>query len=339
VEDHADELQKKAVVYINTDGNGRGFLGIEGSHALEPLASEVARDVTDPEMNISVLDRTKSVDVIRAATVKAKQEVIDRKGLAMGALGSGSDYSPFIQHLGIPSFNLGYGGEDPGGEYHSIYDSYDDYRRFKDPGFVYGVALAKTAGRLTLRMADAELLPFDFRSLYKTINGYATDLINLSQEMRETTRIENQLIRDQQYKYAGDPTQHLTAPELKEEVPFLNFSSLQNALTSLDKTTSALSDALAKSKPTGQKLDQVNTELFRAEQQLLSDKGLPRRPWYKHTIYAPGYYTGYGVKTLPGIREALEQRNWKEALEQIEIAAASIGKLNTYLQATISTLR
>ncbi|HEY8971023.1 MAG TPA: M28 family peptidase, partial [Puia sp.] len=207
VEYHMDELQKRAVVYINSDGNGRGFFGAEGSHALEPFINEVARDVIDPEMGISVADRMHSRELVNAADAgRLKKDLLQKKSFTIGALGSGSDFSAFLQHAGIPSFNLGFGGEDPGGEYHSIYDSYDDYRRFKDPGFQYGVALAKTAGRTTLRMADAGLLPFDFRCLYKTVSGYAGELTSLVDQMRENTALSNQLIRGSYYTYAGDPT-------------------------------------------------------------------------------------------------------------------------------------
>jgi len=251
--------------------------------------------------------------------------------LRIGALGSGSDYTAFLDHLGIASVNMGFGGEDPGGEYHSIYDSYDDYRRFKDPGFQYGVTLAQTAGRTSLRMADAPQLPFDFKSLYKTINGYAAELITQLDQMRENTSMANQLLKENHYGYAADPTITLLPPPAKDEVPYLNFSPLQNALNRLELTTNHLSDTLARAKLTENKQDAVNQALYRAEQQLLSDNGLPRRSWYRHAIYAPGFYTGYGVKTLPGIREAIEQRNWKEAQEQIEVAAAVLRKFSDYL--------
>ena len=339
VEYHADELQKKAVIYINSDGNGRGFLGIEGSHALEPFLNEVSRDVIDPETQISVLDRRIAHDIVHSNNAKTTRELMSKKTISIGALGSGSDFSPFIQHLGIPSVNLGFGGEDPGGEYHSIYDSYDDYRRFKDPTFVYGVTLAKTAGRITLRMADADLLPFDFKAFYKTLNDYATDLVTSLDMMRERTATENQLIRDKRYSYALDPTEKLAPPAIKDEVPYLNFSDLQNVLTQLEKTTNALSSALAKTKLSGAKEDEVNQALYRAEQQLLSDNGLPRRSWYRHAIYAPGFYTGYGVKTLPGVREAIEQRNWKEAQEQIKVVADVLKKFNDYLASVTHQLQ
>jgi N-acetylated-alpha-linked acidic dipeptidase len=339
VEQHASELQQKVVTYINSDGNARGFLGVEGSHALEPFVNEIAKDVIDPEMGISILDRRRSHDLVNAEKDNKKvQELLNKKTIDIGAMGSGSDYSPFIQHLGVPSLDIGFGGEDGGGEYHSIYDSYDDYRRFKDPTFVYGLTLAKTAGRATLRLADAELLPFDFKSFEKTVSKYLAELLTLVDQTRENTTAQNKLIKEQQYKYAGDPTKKLLAPAVKDEVPYLNFSSLQNVLHELEKTTSQLKQSLEKTIPSAIQ-DSINKQLYHAEQNLLADNGLPRRSWYKHTIYAPGFYTGYGVKTLPGIREAIEQRNWKEAQEQIEIAAKAITKFNEYLRNILTQIQ
>ena len=340
VEQHAQELQQKLVLYINSDGNGRGFLGVEGSHALEPLMNEIAGDVMDPQTHISVLDRKKDRDIINAGTnIKTKKELMAKKTINIGALGSGSDYSPFIQHLGITSLNLGFGGEDPGGEYHSIYDSYYDYKMFKDPTMEYGVALAKVAGRTLLRVADAEVLPYDFKSLYKTISGYVTDLTAQVEQMREATAVENQLIKEKKYEYAGDPKKNELPPTVKDEVPFLNFASLQNSMTELEKATNRLSDLLTSGKLTATQKNEVNKKLYQAEQKLLSEKGLPRRGWYRHTIYAPGFYTGYGVKTLPGIREAVEQRNWKEAQEQMDIDAATIKNFAAYLDAVVTSVQ
>jgi N-acetylated-alpha-linked acidic dipeptidase len=337
VEQHAQELQQKLVLYINSDGNGRGFLGAEGSHALEPLMNEIAADVMDPQTNISVLDRKRDRDMINAGTnIKTKKELLAKKTISIGALGSGSDYSPFIQHLGLPSLNLGFGGEDPGGEYHSIYDSYYDYKTFKDPTMAYGVVLAKLAGRTTLRVADAEILPFDFKSLYKTISGYVTDLTAQIDQMREATTVENQLIKEKKYDYAADPQKKELAPTVKDEVPFLNFAGLQNSMNDLEKATNRLSDLLWSGKLTAPQKNEINKKLYQAEQHLLSEKGLPRRGWYRHTIYAPGFYTGYGVKTLPGIREAVEQRNWKEAQEQMDIDAATIKNFAAYLEAVVT---
>ena len=256
---------------------------------------------------------------------------MNKKELMLEPLGSGSDFSPFLQHLGLPSLNIEFGGEDGGGDYHSIYDSYDDYRRFKDPSFQYGVALAKTAGRLVLRMADADNLPFDFSYLYNAINDYTKEVIALADNLRESTRLENKMIEGGIYKQTIDTANHLLAPPVKTGVPYLNFAPLQNAVDSLQKSTDSLKVMLTK-RDTSAANDTINKALFMAEQQLLLPNGLPRREWYKHAIYAPGFYTGYGVKTLPGIREAIEQRNWTEAQVQIGLAAAAIIKFSNYLE-------
>lgn len=331
VEDHAKELQQKAVIYINSDGNGRGFLRAEGSHALEGFMSEITHAVTDPQTKASVADRKHAAEIVGATSMKTRQEIIDRQVDKLGALGSGSDYSPFLQHLGIPSLNLEFGGEDAGGEYHSIFDSFDDYRRFKDPDFSYGVALASVAGRAALRMADADVLPFDFRSLSKTINGYGTELMEFTDKLRANTVSQNSMVKANYYLLAADPTKGAKMPEVKAEVPTIDFEPLKAAMAKLDKSTAALSVRFDTEVKSGASVDAFNQKLYKAEQQLLSVSGLPRRPWFKHTIYAPGFYTGYGVKTLPGIREAIEQRNWAETSEQIKIAATSINRMADYL--------
>jgi len=329
-EDHDKELQQKAVVYINSDGNGRGFYNGGGSQALENFMEEITKNVTDPQTNVSVFDRKRAREVVEASSVKDKKEIMARKVEPLEPLGSGSDFSSFLQHLGIPTLDLAFGGEDGGGEYHSIYDSFDDYRRFKDPTFEYGVALSKTAGHAILRMADADLLPFDYRNLDTTISKYVTELTELTDKMRESTEMDNQLIKANDFTLAADPTKHEQAPTAKGEVPKLDFAPLKIALDSLKKSADNLAATWAAASQTSGNHDKLNQLLYHAEQQLLSD-GLPRRPWYRHTIYAPGFYTGYGVKTLPGIREAIEQRNWTEAQQQISIVAARINSLAAYL--------
>ena len=215
VEHHADELRQKAVAYINSDGNGRGFLYAGGSHTLERLMAEISRDVIDPQTGVSVFQRNRAFEAVNAASPKDKKTALDKTGLTLEALGSGSDYSPFFQHLGIPSLNLGYGGEDGGGEYHSIYDSYDHYIRFKDPKFEYGIALAKTAGRATLRLANADVLPFDFHAFHSTVNNYMTEVMVLLENMREATEVENRLIENKDYAYAADPNSQIRCTNIK----------------------------------------------------------------------------------------------------------------------------
>lgn len=324
VEDHAAELRQKVVAYINSDGNGRGFLYAGGSHTLEPMMDEISRDVIDPQTNVSVFERRRAYEAVNAQNAKDKKAALDKPGLLLEALGSGSDYSPFFQHLGIPSLNLGFGGEDDGGEYHSIYDSYDLYVRFKDPKFSYGIALAKTAGRATLRLANADVPPFDFKAFHKTVNGYLNEVMSLLENMREATEVENRIIQQKDYTYAADPTIKFVVPAPKDPVPYLDFSSLQNALAQLETSSTRFTELSRANPKPNTNLNSLNKFLYQAEQKLMVEGGLPRRPWYRHTIYAPGYYTGYGVKTLPGIREGIEQRNWKEAQQQIETVAKAI---------------
>lgn len=331
VEDHTAELRKKAVAYINTDGNGRGFLEAGGSHALEQLVDGIAKDVQDPRTQISIFERKKARNIISATSVTLKKTLLKKDSLSLGALGTGSDYSAFLQHLGIPSLNLAFGGEDEGGEYHSIYDSYDNYIRFKDPGFVYGVALAKTAGRAVLRLADAEVLPFDFNNLYQTVNTYLDEVAKLSDQLRESYEIENKLIDEKKYQYAADPIEPLAVLKKKPTVPKFDFSSLKQALDTLKTAALQVSDFAQNAVQKKGSHAKLNEILYQAEKQLLNTSGLPLRPWYKHTLYAPGFYTGYGVKTLPGIREAIEQGHWEQAQQQILNAAQKISNLAAYL--------
>jgi N-acetylated-alpha-linked acidic dipeptidase len=337
-EDHQNELKQKAVAYINSDGNGRGFIGASGSHTLEPFFNQVMDDVIDPQTGVTIKERRYAKTIVDAdKTNRAK--LLGNKYVKLAALGAGSDYSPFIQHMGIASMNIGFGGEDPGGEYHSIYDSYDLFTRFKDPGFKYGVTLAKTTGRVMLRLANADALPFDFNSFYKTVADYETEVKTLADNARTETETENRMIRENLYNLAKDPKKTYLQPTTKDVVPYLNFSDLDNALVQLKTSAEDIQKYVVNAtKLTPDKQKQLNEVLYKAERSLIYEKGLPRRPWYKHEIYAPGFYTGYGVKTLPGIREAIEQKNWKEAQDNIQIVAHSIQEYNAQVQTAIGLL-
>jgi N-acetylated-alpha-linked acidic dipeptidase len=339
VEDNRNELVQKVVAYINSDGNGRGFIGASGSHTLEPFFNEIMNDVIDPQTGVSIKERRYAKTLLDADKA-SRSKLFGNKNIKLGALGAGSDYSPFIQHLGIASMNLGFGGENAGGEYHSIYDSYDHFTRFKDPGFAYGVALSKTAGRVMLRLANADVLPFDFNSFYKTIAEYSTEVKTLLDNSRNETETENRMIREKAYDLAKDPKITFKSPVAKDVVPFLNFSNLDNALAQLKTSAEDFQKLYVKTTqlPAIQQ-KQVNEVLYKAERMLIQQKGLPRREWYKHQVYAPGFYTGYGVKTLPGIREGIEQRNWKEAQENIEIVAGTINSYTSEVNKAIRLLR
>jgi len=322
-ETHADELRQKAAVYINSDTNGRGFLGVGGSHTLEKFINEVAKSVPDPETKISVWERMRAQQIVNGSAAE-KREARERDDLRIDALGSGSDYTPFIQHLGIASMNIGFGGEDGGGSYHSIYDSFDHFTRFGDPGFQYGVAQAKVCGHAVLRLANADALPFEFSDFADTVKMYTDEVIKLTDNMRDDTRSMNDIIANGSLVAVQDPTQTFVVPKPKDPVPFINFSPLQNAVARLTDSAKRYQKASAGKTLTGDARRQLDLALMNSERSMLSSDGLPRRGWFKHQIYAPGFYTGYGVKTLPAVREAIEQRDWKEATEQIAVVARTI---------------
>ena len=339
VEDHQQELKQKAVAYINSDGNGRGFIGASGSHTLETFFNEIANEVIDPQTGVTIKER-RYANVVVNADKSARSRLLGNKYIKLGALGAGSDYSPFLQHLGIASMNIGFGGESAGGEYHSIYDSYDLFVKFKDPGFKYGIALSKTTGRITLRLANADVLPFDFTTFYKTVNDYAAEVKALLEATRSETETDNKVISDKLYDLAKDPQKVYKTPSVKSTVPFLNFSSLENALVELKTNTDQFQAMYSKVfQLPADKQKQLNDILYKAERSLLNENGLPRRNWYRHQVYAPGYYTGYGVKTLPGIREAIEQNNWTEAQANIEIVAKTLQAYSGQIKMAIAILK
>src|SRR3954469_11225018 len=312
VEAHAQELREHAVAYLNSDTNGRGYLDIEGSHALEKFINGGEKDVADPEANVSSWKRSQ-LAASRRGSAESRREAREREDLRIGALGSGSDYSPFLQHLGIASLNLGYGGEDDGGIYHSIYDDFYWYTHFSDTAFVYGRALAQTAGISVLRLANADVLPFGFTNLAETVQGYVKDLQSLRDRRAEQIAERNRQIDEGLYKFTSDPRSPVIAPERESPPPQLNFAPLLNAVDSLNHAASRYEKAYNSAVSAGKVgvVRDVNTRLTQAERALTSTEGLKNRPWYVHMLYAPGFYTGYGVKTIPGVREAIEQGQWR----------------------------
>jgi N-acetylated-alpha-linked acidic dipeptidase len=343
VETHADELRLKAVAYINTDSNGRGFIGIEGSHALQHFINDVARDVPDPEKNISVWQRAKAARLL-AASPEEKKDIRTGADLKIGALGSGSDFTAFLQHIGIAALNIGYGGESEGGAYHSIYDTFAHYMRFGDPTFAYEVALAQTCGRAVLRLADAEILPFGFSDFAETVSGYLGEIKDLTRMMREETLELNRELQDNVFAEVADPTKTYRPPKAQDPVPYLNFAPLENALSALRQGAAEYQNAKRDlegrgSKPAGDELLRLNEIIFRTERALTNPEGLKGRPWFIHEIYAPGLYTGYGVKTLPSIREAMEERRWDEADRQMIVVANTLEAYGRDIRRATAILR
>ena len=317
-EAHQDELRKYGAVYINSDGNGRGYLGLEGSHTLEKFLNSVARDIEDPETKLTVWKRMQMGEISAEGA-----EARNRADLRIGALGSGSDFTAFLDFLGVASVNMGFGGEDGGGIYHSVYDDFYWYTHFADTTFVYGRALAQTAGTAVMRLADSELLPYDFDNFTDTIHRYIDEVQKLAKDKRDQTIERNKQIDEGMFAAINDPRVPMVAPPKEAVPPFLNFAPLENGLSALQRTTEAYDKALADATENGgaalarAALKEANEKLIQVERALTLNEGLPNRPWFKHQIYAPGFYTGYGVKTLPAVRESIEQKQWKLADEEI----------------------
>ncbi len=331
VETHADELREHAAVYINTDGNDRGVLNMGGSHSLEQFINGVARDIEDPETKMTVWLRAQLTKIAEAKSAEdrnesrneLRKELRERADLRISALGSGTDYTAFLDHVGIATLDLGYSGEDEQGIYHSIYDDFYWYTHFSDTDFVYGRALAQTVGTSVLRLADAEVLPFDFVNLADTVGTYTKNLQKLLADKQEEIRERNQELDEGMFKATFDPRRPTVAPEREEVPPHLNFAPMQNAVDSLTRSAKHYQQALAQ-KQAGlgddafvAKLRTLNHELIESERRVTNADGLPRRSWYKHLLYAPGIYTGYGVKTVPGVREGIEQKRYAEAEAEI----------------------
>jgi len=326
-EAHIDELKAHAVVYINSDTNGRGFFGAEGSHTLEKFINDVARDVQDPETKLSVWKRAQLRQIGRPEEISERQEARSRSDLRIGALGSGSDYGAFLQHDGVAALNLGFGGEDGGGIYHSIYDDFYWFTHFSDTDFVYGRALAQTAGTAIMRLADADLLPFEFGNFSDTMQSYVKELKTLAQKSRDEIIERNRELEEGVFAAMTDPRVK-SAPPAKETVPpYLNFAPLDNATDALARASAEYRKALERATADGgaaiakASLAAVNQALMESEHKLTLEQGLPGRPWFKHFVDAPGQYTGYEAKTLPVVREAIEQKQWKEAEAGIVVTA------------------
>jgi N-acetylated-alpha-linked acidic dipeptidase len=326
-ETHYDELQAHAVAYINSDGNGRGYLGIEGSHTLEKFGNDIAREITDPETKLSTWKRSHLHEIAEAKSPEDREKIRQRVDERIGALGSGSDYTAFLQHDGVASMNIGFGGEDGGGIYHSIYDDFYWYTHFSDTNFVYGRALAQTGGTAILRLADADLLPFDFGDFADTMDTYVKELKTLAQKTQVDIQERNREIEEGLFQATDDPKKPLIAPPVETPAPYLNFAPLDNATGALVLSATEYRKALEKINANGgsamaaASLTDVNKLLIESERKLTNSEGLPNRPWFKHQIYAPGFYTGYAAKTMPAVREAIEQKQWKQADAGIVVVA------------------
>jgi N-acetylated-alpha-linked acidic dipeptidase len=293
VEKHNEELARKAVVYINSDSTGRGWLAVEGSHTLQAFINEVGRDVPDPRgTKQSVIDAKRAHELKQAKTAEARAK-LQRGDVAIGALGSGSDYTAFLDHLAIASLNLSFGGDGEGGVYHSIYDSFYWFTHFSDTEFAHTAALSRVIGTAILRLANSDVLPFEFGGLARTLSEYSDELEKLQKGATER----------------------------------VDLSPVRAAVDGLQKAADEYEAALRGLQDRPSNTADLNRTLYSTERAFRYEPGLPSRDWFKHVAYAPGLYTGYGVKTLPGIREAIEQKRWDEARTFVPIVAAAIDRV------------
>ncbi|RDI99893.1 folate hydrolase [Dyella solisilvae] len=351
-ETHGKELQQKAVLYLNSDTNGRGYLNAGGSHSLQHLVNQVAAGVADPETKASVLERMRARMLVDGADKDAKASVKEEAELAqkggdvpIGALGSGSDFSAFLEHLGIASLDLGFGGEeDNDGIYHSAYDSFDHYARFGDPTFEYGVALSKVAGHIVLRTADASVVPMRFSDFSDTLDRYVDQLHKLVDSTRKDTEQQHKLLDQRAYALTVDPTRPVAGPARDSDVAEIKLAPLDQAAAALKQSANAYEAAYNARAAAGFNLPeaqrrQVNALMAQMEQALSDRSGLPGRPWFQHMIYAPGMLTGYEVKTVPGVREALEGRRWDEANQYATVTAKVLDHYRAQLDQLTALLK
>ena len=347
-ETHGDELQKHAVAYINSDSNGRGFFSAGGTHDLEHFINDVTREIQDPEKHITVQQRERLLRISRTRTTEERAEIRKSNDLRINALGDGSDYTAFADHLGISALNIGYGGENDADAYHSIYDDFAWYTKFVDTDFSYGRALAETGGRAVMRLADAELIPFEYNAQAETIGRYVKDLEKLLKDKQEEIAERNLELKEGVFMATADPRKTSVPPPAKPVPPFMNFAPLLNGVEAIKNSAQRYQAAFAKWQTSGTDLPAqtaaaLNAELMQIQRTFLTEKGLPERPWYKHQIYAPGAYTGYGAKPIAAVREYMDQEKWKEADAQVpmvgqvmESVAAAIGKAADDLEKAVA---
>ncbi|HMC92105.1 MAG TPA: transferrin receptor-like dimerization domain-containing protein, partial [Allosphingosinicella sp.] len=339
-EEHAAELKRKGVIYINTDGNGRGNLEAQGTHSFQHLVNAVAADVQDPETGVTGAKRLRAKVLSRAFEYSDRDEEVSAadngQDIPIGPLGSGSDYTAFMHHLGLPALNIGYGGEaESGGVYHSIYDSYDHFTRFDDPGLKYGAALSKTVGRLVLRIADADTVPQRFGDFANTVDRYLREVKQLEETRRAKDRLREKMVREGDFRAAMDPLKPVGPPETVAATPYVELAVLENAVDRLKASANGY-DAAYGDKSSGltpERRDRLNAMLRDIDQLLILPQGLPFRPWYRNLVTAPGRFTGYGAKTLPGVREAIEERRFADAATYARLTAAALDAYSGRLDA------
>ena len=349
VETHVSDLRKHAVAYINSDSNERGYFFPGGTQDLQNFISGVARGVEDPETHMTVFDRSHLYSVAKAKDAEERKDLRARNDLVVTALGDGSDFTAFQDFAGISTLDISFGGEDDGDQYHSIYDDFYWYTHFIDTDFVYGRALAQTGGTAMMRLADADLIPYDYSPQAEAIAKYEEELEKLLKDKQDEFTERNLQLKEGVFTATADPRKPSVPPPVETVPPYMNFAPMKNAIDLLKKSSERYSKALADWQAKGshplsaQALEPINADLLGISRLFLNEKGLPERPWFKNQIYAPGAYTGYGAKPIAAVREYMDEKKWREAEAQvpqvaqvIENVAAGIGKAADDLEKAVA---
>jgi len=297
-EENADELREKAVAYLNVDvAVSGGSFGASSVPSLWKLIREVTRDVKDPKTGKTIYQQWQD----RAGETNSTNDTADKSEARIGALGSGSDYTPFLQHLGVPSTDMGFNGDY--GVYHSAYDSFYWMDHFGDPSFVYHVAAAQLWGTLGIRLADADALPFDYTDYATQIRDFFTEALNLAKQRKLDSSLDSQ-----------------------------SFLDTVDAFTKEAARIERLRRKAVSENANSARLRSINDLLILTEREFTDERGLRGRSWYKHQIYAPGIYTGYAAQPLTDFRQAIDDRNSTNAKESLERIAEAIKRATDKLK-------
>ena len=343
-------MKAKRVLYINSDSNARGFLNVEGSHSLQHFVKEVAEDVVDPETKVSVGDATARQARDRRPNDKAPRPkrrssrkslpILPRTCRSAAGFGLGLFGLPAASRPAGAQCRLWRGRGPYGGVYHSLYDDYLITAASSIPALSTPATLAKTVGRLVLRAADADLPPQHYSDFAATVADYLDEVKKLADTKRAAAEAQAKALGAGFFALASDPTKPRGKPTPLKSVPHFDFAPLENAVDSLKASAKAYDEAVA-AKGTALSSAQRG-ELFdlarRAEEALAPNGGLPGRPWYRNLIWAPGTLTGYGAKTLPGVREAIEQERWDDVNHYAAVTAAALDAYADALDAGVKLM-
>lgn len=286
VEELGAELKAKAVVYVNRDAGASGpYFTASAVPSLTPFVHELAQSIPSDDPSKTLYDRW--LERSREDAPRHRAPLLEAPSL--GSLGSGSDYTPFLQHIGVSSLDMGVNGLLADGAYHSTYDNPAWFKKFIDPEFKYSVLASQATGVAVLRLADGELLPFDYESYGKQIGEYVDEV-------------------------QGEMTKR--SPGDAKKIDFGGLRSAAHALAKAGADLRRRGESALEGAPNRATLAALDRRMVQAERDLIEPKGLPDRPWYKHMVYVPGLLTGYAVKTIPGVREAVEGGNYTLAADQ-----------------------